>query len=174
LQPDEKCNWINLTSNDFDELIPIATKAAKFAKKPGQERAVFRLFSLGIVTNRDEWVYAWNEGELAAKVRYFFERYEEDRKRWVKAGRPAETANFVDRQIKWTSELESHMRRGSLLQYDHIHICSSLYRPFVRRLTYFDYVITHRPYKNFEFFPTGNVRTPVFLWSSRIAPNLRS
>ena len=57
IQPDERHNWINLTQNDFDSLLPLGTKQVKATKKPSQERAIFKLFSLGISTNRDEWVY---------------------------------------------------------------------------------------------------------------------
>jgi hypothetical protein len=56
IQPDRSQNWINQTDNDFDTLIPVASKAAKTAKKAGHEKAIFKLFSLGVVTNRDEWV----------------------------------------------------------------------------------------------------------------------
>jgi predicted helicase len=42
----------NRTNNDFDSFIPIASKATKAAKAKGQEGAIFKLFSLGVVTSR--------------------------------------------------------------------------------------------------------------------------
>jgi predicted helicase len=47
---------VNLTSNDFETLMPLASKETKAAKTAGKERAIFKLFSLGTSTNRDEWV----------------------------------------------------------------------------------------------------------------------
>jgi predicted helicase len=153
IRPDEKNNWLNLTTNDFQSLIPIATKESKLAKRPSKEKTVFKLFSLGIVTNRDEWTYANSPAELGKKIRYFCDTYEKERHRWNLAGRPKNTADFVSREIKWTSELEAHLRRGTVLRFDDQHINDSLYRPFVRRVTYFAPVITHRPYQNAELFP---------------------
>ncbi len=54
IEPDAKHNWLNLTDNDFDSLIPVASKAVKAAKKASQEKAIFKLYSIGISTNRDE------------------------------------------------------------------------------------------------------------------------
>ena len=42
VQPDRTNNWINLTNNDFDSLIPLASKETKAAKTPGKERAIFK------------------------------------------------------------------------------------------------------------------------------------
>ena len=158
IRPDTKHNWINLTQNDFDSLIPIATKDSKAAKKLSQERAIFKLYSLGIVTNRDDWAYDYDCDSLAEKIRYFCRAYRAEAQRWRDSGRPKSTADFVDRSIKWTSELEAHMRRGTELSFDARRIVRSLYRPYVERLTYFAPVITHRPYQNFSLFPTEDAR----------------
>ena len=56
IEPDRHANWINQNENDWDDLIPVADKKTKAAKVKGQERAIFKLFSQGIKTNRDDWV----------------------------------------------------------------------------------------------------------------------
>ena len=58
LKPDGKQNWLNLTDNDFESFIPIASKETKAARVTGQERAIFKVMSFGIATNRDEWLYS--------------------------------------------------------------------------------------------------------------------
>jgi predicted helicase len=67
---------------------------------------------------------------------------------------PAKIADFVSREIKWASELESHLVRGSRIEVSADRVYRSLYRPFVRRLTYFAPIVTHRPYQYFAFFPS--------------------
>lgn len=153
IRPDLKGNWINQTSNDFETLMPIATKEAKVAKKARQEKAIFKLFSLGVVTNRDDWVYDFNAEKLADKIRYFFDRYEAERLRWVEAGAPDNTGGWVARDIKWTSELEAHLRRGTKLRFQSKRIRKAQYRPFVSMLTYYDRVITHRVYQQDSIYP---------------------
>jgi len=59
--------------NDFDDLLSLANKETKLAKSQKEKRAVFKLFSLGVVaTNRDEWVYDIDKDNLLKKVDYFF------------------------------------------------------------------------------------------------------
>ena len=47
VQPDKTGNWVNLTNNDFETLLPLASKETKAAKTAAGERAIFKLFSLG-------------------------------------------------------------------------------------------------------------------------------
>mgnify|MGYP001766147335 CR=1 FL=1 len=166
VQPDKSHNWVNLTSNDFETLLPLASKETKAAKTAGKERAIFKLFSLGIVTNRDEWVYGNERESLEKRVRYFCEAFAADSERWKHAGLRGATNNFVDRKIKWTSELETHMQRGTSLVFEAANIYESQYRPFVRKLTYFAPVITHRPYQNFSLFPKADCTNLGFSFSS--------
>ena len=49
--------WVNQSASDFEQLIPVANRETKLAKTVEEEQAVFGLYSLGISTNRDEWVY---------------------------------------------------------------------------------------------------------------------
>lgn len=55
--PDEKGTWINQIETDFETFVPVADKVTKSVRVAGQERAIFKLFSLGVVTARDEWVW---------------------------------------------------------------------------------------------------------------------
>ena len=160
VQPDKTGNWVNLTNNDFETLIPLASKATKAAKTAAGERAIFKLFSLGIVTNRDDWTYDFDPAVLAKKVGFFIDIYNAEQKRLV--GRSnIKLADEVSRTIKWTSELEAQIKRGTQLEFDSRKIQGSLYRPFTAAQTYFDRIITHRVYQQPCFFPIGAAkRTP--------------
>jgi predicted helicase len=155
ITPDENGNWINLADTDFKTLLPLANKQTKLAKTKAQENAVFKLFSLGVVTARDEWVYDFDEKNLERKVKFFCEFYEKEKSRWEKSDKKTRLNDFVDRTIKWTEELEAHLERGSELHFNKKFIRESLYRPFVKKLTYFDRIITHRIYQNNSIFPIG-------------------
>ena len=54
IKPDVKNNWLNLTHNDFDSLLPLIDKNTKAAKSRQAERAMFKLFSRGVASQRDE------------------------------------------------------------------------------------------------------------------------
>lgn len=153
IKPDNNANWIHQSESEWDDLIPIADKKTKAAKGKAQEKAIFRLYSLGIVTNRDEWAYDFDPSSVDAKIRLFSSKFNDEIERWRKAGRPKDTSDLVSREIKWTSELEAELRREKPIKFDTSKITRSAYRPFVSKWTYFAKPITHRPYQNFDLFP---------------------
>ena len=73
IHPDAKYNWINIGSQDFGELIPIGDKQTKSVNVVGQEHTIFKLFSLGVSTNRDEWIIDHSEGSLVGKAKWLSE-----------------------------------------------------------------------------------------------------
>ena len=152
--PDERGNWLEQIDNDFNDLLPLADRRTKLAKNGAVEAAVFKLFSLGVVTNRDDWTYDFDKANLAKKIRFFCSFYRRERARLLKEN-PKNTSGWVDRTIKWTSELEEHLTKGSKLTYSGKNIAPSLYRPFVKKELYYDPIVTHRRYQQPSIFPTG-------------------
>ena len=55
ITPDKSGNWLNQSGSDFESLLPLANRETKFAKFASDERAIFSLYSIGVVTNRDDW-----------------------------------------------------------------------------------------------------------------------
>jgi predicted helicase len=157
IHPDEKGNWLNLTDNDFESLMPVCDKEVKAGKsKENNAEAIFKLYSLGVVTSRDEWVYDYDKQNLENKIEFFFDTYNSEIKRWEQSTENKEVINFVDRTIKWTSELEAHLTKGHKLTFDKNCVISSLYRPFIKQFFYFDKIITHRIYQNDSIFGFKN------------------
>ncbi len=159
IMPDKNHNWLNIADNDFDELLPLANKETKLAKSQKEEQAVFKLFSNGVVTARDEWVYDFNEQNLIEKVNFFCEFYQREQTRWGKSEQKLSINHFVDRSIKWTSELEAHLQKSSTLEFAIRFARESLYRPFIKRFFYFDRIIVHRIYQQGELFQFGKTDT---------------
>jgi predicted helicase len=153
VSPDKNANWVNLTNNDFDTLLPLASKETKAAKTAATERAIFKLVSLGVVTNRDEWVYGESPQMLTRKVEHFIKTYTSEQARWNATSARPKVNDFVSREIKWTSELEAHMVRGTKLRFEPGSVRQAMYRSFCRRLTYYADVVTHRLYQQNAIFP---------------------
>ncbi|HLG34371.1 MAG TPA: type ISP restriction/modification enzyme [Bacteroidia bacterium] len=151
--PDEKNNWLNIADTDFESLIPIASKDVKGGRS---KSALFELFSLGVVTTRDEWAYDYNEDDLKKKIKYFYDIYNEERVRWKESNKKKKINDFVSRKIKWTSELEHYLTKGIKLTFDKNKIRKALYRPFSKSFTYYDRIFTHRVYQQDHIFPIAN------------------
>ena len=154
ITPDAKNNWLNQSNSDFDNLMPLADRQTKLAKTASDERAVFGLYSLGIVTSRDEWSFDTDADVLAEKANYFCYKYESERRRFNSEAPDASSiGNWVDRSIKWTSELEAHLVKGTPLAFNSDNITSALFRPFVTRHCYYAPIFTHRRYQQPQIFP---------------------
>lgn len=153
VEPDKSSNWINLSENDWDALIPVVDKKTKVARSPGQERAIFRLFSLGIATNRDDWLYDYERSRLEDKVCLFIDSYESERIRWSSEKPTIQVNEWVSRAIKWTSELENHLKNDERIAFDESKIRLTAYRPFCAPYTYYDRIVTHRMYQQDQIFP---------------------
>jgi predicted helicase len=135
IRPDTKNNWINQTDNDFDSLLPIATKEAKAAKAATGRKAIFGLFASGIKTNRDEWVYDDDPKSLRRKVQFLVERFNAQLKRGPL------NPKSLDYSIKWSSGLKI---KRDVVAMDKTTLISSLLRPFVKRWYYTEKTFSDR------------------------------
>ena len=150
--PDGKYNWLNQSTSDFDQLVPLIDRETMRAKGPEDENTLFKLYSNGITTQRDEWVFDFNERNLASKMRFFANTYEDKRKSLT-------GSNFDDSElgteIKWDHELRMYLRRNIPVRYSQSHIVEALYRPFTKKNLYFLRELNARQYQMPRIFPSG-------------------
>ncbi len=168
IMPDKNHNWLNIADNDFDELLPLVNKETKLAKYQKEERAVFKLFSLGVVTARDEWVYDYSVKYLKQKVKYLINIYNQEVKKHQTASQ-SELGELVDYSIKWTravkNDLLKHQRYGYKVQ----HIRDSFYRPFVKKSLYFSSDLNEMQYQlNSMFVDPGENKLISFVTGNRL------
>src|SRR5207244_10733935 len=71
IRPDAKNAWIKQANTDFEMLLPLVSKSAKLALRASEEQSIFKLYSLGIVTNRDDWAYDDDRASLSKKIKFF-------------------------------------------------------------------------------------------------------
>ncbi len=127
IRPSKKNNWLKLADNDFEELIPLIDKDVKKGKS---EKAIFKLFSRGVASQRDDWVYDVDKEHLKTKMKYFADIYQQTLKR---------NGEFEDKyMIKWDRELEKYLNRGIEKEFTEGSIVRTQYRPFHKRWHYFD------------------------------------
>ncbi|MDB9360246.1 N-6 DNA methylase [Nodularia spumigena CS-588/02] len=140
-KPDKNGNWINQADNDFDSLLPLVDKDVKAGKG---EEAVFKLFSRGVETTRDEWVYDFNQSVLIQKIKNMIQVYNSSINNKV-----------MDNYIKWSSSLESYFHNGIKVIFNQNLIRLSLYRPYFKLYQYTEKLFNHRLTQNhYEMFST--------------------
>jgi predicted helicase len=139
LQPDAKHNWLTEGMRDeFEGFVPIGTKGAKASKGEATE-SIFKLFSNGNDSGRDDWVYNFDSARLLENVKVFTATYNSEVDRWLRAGRPDDVDDFVindEKRIKWTRNAKRDLRRGRYVEITPTRVRYALYRPFTARFLY--------------------------------------
>ncbi len=155
IHPDKNYNWINQSENDWDELIPIASKVGKAEKGIKEPKTIFKMYSLGVVTNRDEWVYAESEKELKQRLGFLINIYNHEVDQLFGKVERKTVADNVDYSIKWTRAVKKDLSKGVHYEFNVDQIVDAFYRPFVKRKLYFNRNLNEMQYQMPSIFPDG-------------------
>ena len=144
IEPDIKHNWLNQSNSDFGRLLSLANKQTKFTNIPDEEQAIFKFFSNGVKTNRDEWVYDFNVHNLRNKALFFTDNFN---------ALLDANDNSYPPIIKWSSTLRDIYRRGEYIVYDDASRIQELFRPFVIKYHFTEVRMNDRLTRNhYEMF----------------------
>ena len=158
ITPNARQMWLTEgLRDDFDTFLPMGTKAAKSSKSLATG-AIFKDYSLGVVTARDAWAYHFSQEPLAANMTRLIDNYNSEVVRWDRRSeRDINVKDFVDTdktKIKWTRSLLSRLRQGQFATFSPEKVRTSLYRPFTKMHLYFDRMMNECVYVMPSIFPT--------------------
>ena len=158
IRPDNRHTWLTEGLHpEFENFPKMGSKEAKAAKDEVAE-AVFKTYSLGVITARDAWAYNSEQNALARNMKRMIDFYNEQTYNWARhADRNEEVGDFVDpdhTKIGWTYRLKQSLKKGSTIDYSPEKIRTSLYRPFTKSHLYFDRTLNERVYGLPSIFPT--------------------
>ena len=134
----------------------MGTRVAKGQRRDIRE-SIFGEYSLGVSTNRDRFVYDFNNKTLEKTVESLSQKYSAEMDRWERAGKPEDIDKFVDNSaIKW-----SHFLKRKLTQLQPGMATTSAvvpceYRPFTMKFLHFDYTFVDAPGLQRRFFPKSD------------------
>ncbi|MEN9610650.1 MAG: hypothetical protein RLZZ628_1464 [Bacteroidota bacterium] len=159
ITPDKNNNWINLSEeNDWESLMPLISKNK-------EDKTIFGFSSLGVSTNRDEWVYDFDDKTLCEKMNFFCNTYNS---LISQNGIPEK-----EDKIKWSESLKSIYKKRKMLCFDNNLLKKSNYRPFVSKWFYAETTLSDRLTQNhFDFFGNDlnqNNQLIGVLFGSRVA-----
>jgi predicted helicase len=157
LHPDEKHSWlIDGLHPEFSTFLPMGTKEAKGSKSI-QNKTVFRIYSLGTVSNRDSYVSSFNHAQLSNIASTFIEIYNgtvDVVKRHGGGKDVLSLINTADPRIKWTRQVKTSLTKLQYSEYNQAYIRNFLYRPFTRKFLYFDDFWNEERYQQPLIFPS--------------------
>ncbi|MCE2911943.1 MAG: N-6 DNA methylase [Rubrivivax sp.] len=150
IAPTAQATWIDPGSQDFADLLPIASKKVQVASRSTTQRAVCHVYSLGVSTNRDEWLIAESAEALTPRVEFMLQHIES------RLGRAD-----VDETIKWSETLLRRCKARLTEEFDSRRVVRTLYRPFVKWSYFHARLLVDRPGKAEEVFPPGTANRVV-------------
>jgi predicted helicase len=138
LRQSEDGSWLHTATDGWESLLPVASQGTKDTSVEGQEAAIFKIFSLGIATNKDEWAYGVGYDEIKNKIAFFAKEFNRIRE---KPGVKSESE-----LIKIGSEVLAKIGSLERMEPDRVIVRTSNFRPFVKRYIAYDRRIVHRLY----------------------------
>ena len=187
--PDKRHTWLTEGLHaEFDTFLPLGSREAKAVKGEVVD-VLFHIFSNGVKTNRDAWVYNFNRPALTENMKRMIETYNEQVFAWERQRKPGvHVDDYVvsdASKIGWSSGLKQQLERGRIADFSKDKVRTSLFRPFTVASLYFDRMMNERVYLFPSIFPTPKIETenravwlkvgsdwPIFALMIKKIPNL--
>ena len=156
--PNKYHDWINQLGNENEEFkvhMALGDKNLK-GKNP---KSMFDLFSNGLKTHRDAWVYNASNIDLETNIKT--------------------TIDYINTQVSdpfeinplkcaWTSTMHKKIKKLKLpIKFSNKHIRMATFRPFVKQYLYFDPIFIDTKYHIPKFF-TFNDKNPTIIAPDKI------
>ena len=148
ITPNKDYDWINQRDYSFMAFMPIANKKLKeiplnaIPSLKNRDKIdtevfaenyvdIFEMFSMGVVSNRDSWVYNFSAKSLESTMTRMIDNYNAEVAKH-KADSTYQPTND-DTKIKWTRSLESSFKKGLIFDFNKAgEIVECTYRPFTK------------------------------------------
>ena len=152
VKPDRNHDWLDQRDDTFAEYIPMGTKETKAGKRSAN--AIFRIFSNGMKTGRDAWVYNSSRNQLSKNMKNHISYCN---------SQDLKKPKIDPQHAKWTDGLSDSLARlDSKPRFKKNRLRIALYRPFFKQYVYFEEKIwIQRPYQILQFFPIAQSKNLV-------------
>ncbi|MBE3010885.1 DEAD/DEAH box helicase [Microbispora sp. NEAU-D428] len=140
--PNPEGDWINQRNASFDGFTPIAVKTGS------APLTVFRVYSSGLKTNRDAWLYNYSRSTAehnAHRMISFYNSQVEDFVRFCSSKGITDSRthvdDFIDRdplKINWNRSDLARLAQGIRYSAREDAMRVAIYRPFTKQYVYFD------------------------------------
>ena len=149
IQPNEKNDWINIRDGVFDSLILLGSK------EKAVKDTVFTIYSSGVVTCRDSWVYNYSSNSIKDNMKRMINCYNSEVDNYLANKNGKYSFCQDETQIKWAQNLLKDAENG--VRHEYVNdLRISLYRPFIKLNLYFDRPFSWSHYLQHSFFPSNS------------------
>ncbi|NQW87665.1 DEAD/DEAH box helicase [Frigoribacterium sp. VKM Ac-2860] len=157
--PNAHGDWLNQRNDVFEGFTPIASSTKE---KPSN--GIFHLYSGGLKTNRDAWVFNSSRPALKKNISNMIATYNLEVERVGEGGVTTPADLTADaKKISWSSGLTPRAMRRESIEYSETAVRTAMYRPFERQNVYFDEALNDRRAKLPRLFPVDGANSGFYL-----------
>ena len=148
--PTPRNEWIGVEGEGFDDFLPFIDNSVRRASNAKQQKSICGFFSLGVSTNRDEWVIAENADALEAKVKYLIRGFNREVDSLPASAKTLAALSTRDLtlEVKWSETLKRRLLTRAHIEKKKGKVRPLQYRPFTSRQYYADSDLSDRLTKN--------------------------
>lgn len=156
IKPDKHHDWLDQRHDEFNNYLPMGSKDAK----AGKGHAVFKIYSSGIGTSRDMWVYNSSEKDLSKNMKVHIGYC--NSQEW-------KNGILISSKGKSSRDLRKRIKRYGKQTFVKNKIRHVSYRPFFNQWLYYDSIFNETPGLSEKFFPENNSENLVIIVPHKIA-----
>ena len=155
ITPDQHNDWIGQRDEAYQKFYPMGSKDAKAGRT---DETIFKLYSRGLSTGKDAYIYNFSHDNCAANARAMADAYLGAMQ--VQEEHPEYTIDdAISRyasNVHWDRELRNNLRRRKVAMYSTSNIWTTQYRPFAKQYCYVDYIFAQMKYQMDSIFPADD------------------
>ncbi|WP_251178062.1 DEAD/DEAH box helicase [Adlercreutzia agrestimuris] len=152
IQPDRHGDWLNQRDESWYDFAPLGLSKLK------APRGIFELWSSGVITHRDTWMYSFSRDALVNQIETLASFFNEQIDKHGSAiSSKDEVERIVEKEpakIKWDKKLYDRVYESERIEPVDASITKSAYRPFCKEWLYYDDTINWSHYQLSKLFPT--------------------
>jgi len=156
LKPNDSGDWINQRDPNFEKFVTLGDKSEQVKEK------IFPLYTSGVKSNRDVWVYNSSNAALENNIKNTIDFYNSQVDGYSQANQGKSKSelisvdSFVDndpKKISWSGDLKVELTKGRKGAFSDGEIRTSIYRPFFKQRFYFSRQFNNSVYQITKAFP---------------------
>ena len=155
--PNKFNDWIWQRDESFNKFVEISNQKTKF--KDGFD--IFKCFSMGVVTNRDTWVYNYSKNELSKNMKKTIEFYN------TQLGVSKDNLQYIKNKISWTRKLINLASKKEKQEFNDTKIRICNYRPFVKQYLYYDTAFNEMQYQMNSIYPSDTSENIILITTDK-------
>ena len=155
ITPNKHYDWIGQRSEAFTQFYPLGTTETKARKA---DDAIFQLYSLGLSTNRNAYIYNFSRDTCADQALLMTRDYLAAVSEFEKnpGFTVKEMTHRYSKNIKWDDTLQNRLKQKKKTKFNDDYIRKVVYRPFVATNCYADYTFITRKGQMDKIFPNSS------------------